>query len=48
MPKKKWQKPKLIVLVRGTPQMSILQACKSDSSCCFRGDSSDSSTVTES
>ncbi len=28
MPKKKWEKPKLIVLVRGKPEEGALGACK--------------------
>lgn len=28
MPKKKWKKPKLIVLVRSKPEEAILQGCK--------------------
>ena len=30
MPKKKWEKPKLVVLVRGKPEERVLQACKSN------------------
>jgi len=28
MPKKKWEKPKLIVLVRGKPEERVLAVCK--------------------
>jgi hypothetical protein len=28
MPKKKWEKPKLIVLVRGKPEEAVLAGCK--------------------
>ena len=28
MRKKRWQKPKLIVLVRGKPEEAVLQICK--------------------
>lgn len=28
MPEKKWQKPKLVVLVRGKPEERILTGCK--------------------
>jgi hypothetical protein len=31
MPMKKWEAPKLIVLVRGNPEESLLAACKTES-----------------
>ena len=31
MPKKKWEKPKLIVLVRGRPEEMVLTQCKGGS-----------------
>jgi hypothetical protein len=30
MPKKKWMKPKLIVLIKGRPEEAVLQQCKGD------------------
>ena len=30
MPKKKWETPKLVVLVRGRREEAVLQACKGD------------------
>jgi len=32
MPKKKWKRPKLIILIRGKPQERVLVGCKTGSS----------------
>jgi len=37
MPKKKWERPKLIVLVRGRQEEAVLQNCKSGSDPAWSG-----------
>lgn len=37
MPKQKWVKPELVVLVRGRPEEAILQGCRTDGSTATSG-----------